>query len=189
MELDRHDIWPLTVILGFAIILPLALCFGFATRQQLLGDVSNLAKGLTIGILLLAGTTVLFSFLLRRREKRFLRLRGEVDASSFAALFVTGTEQSAARLIFELLRQKTAMGRVPRLELEDRLTGPPLFLVEQDLTQDLEDLCAQLDLCTTLDPDGEADLYEAETVAQLVSALAHFLEVQRPIDLTTPNSP
>jgi hypothetical protein len=40
------------------------------------------------------------------------------------------------------------------------------------------ELCRELDICTALDPDAKAALYNAKTVSQLVSALAHFIQQQ-----------
>jgi len=58
------------------------------------------------------------------------------------------------------------------------LSGPPLFLVPDDLTEQIEELCEELDICTALDPDAKNALYSSNSVAELVSALARFIEQQ-----------
>jgi hypothetical protein len=70
------------------------------------------------------------------------------------------------------------MKRMPRLERSDRLEGPPLFVVPDDLAERLETLFEELDFSFMLDPDGTLALHRAKTVEQLVLALAHFIEQQ-----------
>ena len=72
----------------------------------------------------------------------------------------------------------SAMKRMPRLEPRDQLSGPPLFIVPDDLTEELETLCEDLDFSLMLDPDGAIAVHNAKTVEQLVLALTHFIEQQ-----------
>jgi len=178
MRLDRHDIFPFTVILIFGLVIPLAGWLGLGSRQQIILDLSNLAKDFTIASLAFAIFIGFLAIRSHRREKRVLIERGEQVPSHFAALFADESEQHAANLLFERLRRMTATGRMPRLEREDQLSGPPLFLDPADLAEQLEELCRELDICTALDPDAKAALYNAKTVSQLVSALAHFIQQQ-----------
>jgi len=39
----------------------------------------------------------------------------------------------------------------------------------------MEELCEELDICMALDPDSKIAVYRSNTVAELVSALAHFM--------------
>ena len=68
------------------------------------------------------------------------------------------------------------------------MSGPPLFLVPDDLTEQIEELCEEFDICTALDPDAKSALHSSNTVAELVSALARFIEQQGPKSdvVTTP---
>jgi hypothetical protein len=38
MRLDKHDIFPLSVVLLFGFVIPLGLWLGFGTRQQIARD-------------------------------------------------------------------------------------------------------------------------------------------------------
>lgn len=72
----------------------------------------------------------------------------------------------------------SATKRMPRLERRDELAGPPLFIVSDDLSEELETFSQELDFSLMLDPDGAIALHNAKTVEQLVLALAHFIEQQ-----------
>ena len=48
MRLDRHDIFPLSVVLLFGVVIPLALWLGFGTPQQIAHDFYGAAKTFTI---------------------------------------------------------------------------------------------------------------------------------------------
>lgn len=178
MRFDRHDIFPFTVTLIFGLVIPLAGWLGLGSRQQIIRDLYDVAKDFTIVSFAFAIYIGCFVIRSRRREKRVLIERGEQSPSDFAALFAGESEQHAGNLLFERLRRMTATGRMPRLEIEDQLSGAPLFLVPADLAEQLEELCAELDICTVLDPDAKNALYSANTVSQLVCALAHFVEQQ-----------
>jgi hypothetical protein len=138
----------------------------------------GLAKEFTVVGVCLAVPIAWFALRSRRREKRLLTERGEQAPADFTAQFATESEQHAAKFAFDMLRCMTATGRMPRLDREDQLSGPPLFLVPDDLAEEIEQLCERLDICTALDPDAMAALYQSRTAAQLVSALAHFIEQQ-----------
>jgi hypothetical protein len=178
MRLDKHDIFPLSVIIIFAIAIPIALWVGFGSRQQIVRDLYDTAKYFAFVSVTVVAFIAWFAIRVRRREKRFLTERGEQTRSDFAALFAGESEQHAAALLFHRLRNMTATGRMPRLKKEDQLSGPPLFLVSDDLVEQIEELCEELDICTTLDPDARAALYGSKSVSQLVSALARFIEHQ-----------
>jgi len=178
MRLDRHDIFPLIVILIFGFAIPIAWWVGFGSRQQVIRDLYDIAKYFAFVGICVAPFVAWFAIRVRRREKRFLTERGEQTPSDFAALFEHASEQRGAKILFHRLRRMTATGRMPRLQKEDRLTGPPLFLVPDDLTEEIEELCKELDICTALDPDAKIALYSANTVAELVAALARFIEQQ-----------
>src|SRR5713101_4539696 len=178
MRLDSHDIFPLLVILMFGFGIPFAWWVGFGGRQQIVRDLYDIAKFFVLVTICVVPLIAWLALRARRREKRFLMERCEQASSDFAALFADESEQRAAHVLFEMLRSLTATGRMPRLEKKDQLSGPPLFLVGDDLTEQIEELCEELDICTTVDPDAELALYSSKTVAQLVSALAHFIEQQ-----------
>lgn len=178
MRLDKHDIFPLSVIVIFAIAIPIALWVGFGSRPQIVRDVYDTTKFFAFASVAVAVFIAWFTIRLRRRETRFLTERGEQTRSDFAALFAGEFEQRAAALLFQRLRGMTATGRMPKLKKEDTLSGPPLFLVSDDLAEQIGELCEELDICTALDPDARTALYDSKTVSQLVSALARFIEQQ-----------
>lgn len=178
MRLDKDDLSPLSVIVAFAIAIPTAFWVGFGSRQQIRHDLFDIGKYFAVVCVAAAPFIAWFYVRLRRRERRFLTERGEQSAADFAALFANESERRAATLVFQRLQDMTATGRMPRLEKEDQLSGPPLFLVSDDLTQELQELCEELDICTALDPDARSALFESNTVSQLVSALARFTETQ-----------
>jgi hypothetical protein len=178
MRLDKHDIFPLSIILTFAIAIPIAWWVGFGSRQQIVRDLYDIAKYFAFVGICVAPFIAWFAVRVRRREKCFLTERGEQTTSDFVALFAGESEQRAANLLFERLRRMTATGRMPRLQKGDQLSGPRLFLVPDDLTEQIEELCEEFDICTALDPDAKNALYSSNTVAELVSALARFIEQQ-----------
>jgi hypothetical protein len=178
MRLDKDDIFPASIIATFALAIPIALWFGFGTRQQITHDVFDIVKYFALVGVAVAPFVLWFNIRLRRREGRFLTERGEQTATDFASLFVTESERQAAAILFDRLRSMTATRRVPKLHKEDLLNGPPLFLVPDDLNENIEELCEELDICTLLDPDARSALFESKTVSQLVSALARFIERQ-----------
>lgn len=178
MRLDKDDLFPLSIIVAFGLAIPAAFWVGFGSRQQITHDLFDIIKYFAVVCAAVAPFIVWFNVRLRRRERRFVRERGEQSAADFAALFANKSEQRAAMLVFQRLQGMTATGRMPRLEKEDQLSGPPLFLVSDDLTQELEELCKELDICTALDPDARSALFESKTVSQVVSALARFIEKQ-----------
>lgn len=178
MRLDKDDIFPLSVILVFALAVPTAFWVGFASRKQVVHDLFDVIKYFAVVWVAVMPLIVWFNIRLRKRERRFLKERGEQSAADFAALFENKSEQLAARLLFHKLRSMTAMGNVPRLRKDDQLQGPPLFLVPDDLSEELESLCEEHDICTVLDPDARFALYNATTVSQLVLALSRFIEQQ-----------
>jgi len=118
------------------------------------------------------------SIITRRRENRILAERGEQFPADFIAQFTSEPERRAATIVFETLRELSAVKRMPRLEREDRMNGPPLFLAQGDLEERLETLFERLDFSLWLDPDGASALYSAKTVEQLVDVLARFIEKQ-----------
>jgi hypothetical protein len=178
MQLDRDDIYPLTIILLFGLGIPLGLSLGFGSGQQVIHQFGDIAKDLAIVSVCLAVLIAFFHVRSRRREWRLINERGEQACSDFAAQFTSESEQRAATLIFDRIRQMTATKRLPKLGRGDQLTGPPLFLVTDDLTEQVEELCEELDICTALNFAEEVALYNATTVEQLVLALAHFIEEQ-----------
>ena len=54
MRLDRHDLFPLSVILLFGIVIPLGFWLGFGTRQQISHDLYSAAKTFTVASLAFA---------------------------------------------------------------------------------------------------------------------------------------
>ena len=175
MRLDRHDSFPLIVILMLEFAIPVAWVVGFGSRQQIVRDLYDIAKYFAFVSICIASFIGWFAVRLRRREKRFLTERSEQTPSEFAVLFANDSEQRAAKPLFQRLRRMTATGRVPRLQKRDQLSGPPLFLVPGDLAEQMEELCEELDICMALDPDSKIAVYRSNTVAELVSALAHFM--------------
>ena len=135
MRLDRHDVFPLSVLLFFGFAIPFALWFGFGTRQQIARDIFSLAKDFTVVSVCFAVPIAWFAVRSRKREKRLLAERGEQAPADFAAQFATESERHAASFAFETLRRMTATGRMPRLDREDQLNGSPLFLVPDDLAR------------------------------------------------------
>lgn len=178
MRLDKDDLFPVSVIVVFALAIPIAFWVGFGSRQQILHDLFNIVRYFALVCLAVAPFIVWFNIRLRRREKRFLAERGEQSATDFANLFASESERRAAGLLFRKLQGMTATRHTPRLRKEDTLSGPPLFLVPDDLSEELEGLCGELDICTALDPDARFALYNATTVSQLVLALSRFIEQQ-----------
>ena len=178
MRLDKHDIFPLSVVLFFGFIAPLGAWLALGTRQQITRDFFSLLTSLAIasfGLTLFIGWLAIRS---RKRERRILAERGELAPADFVAQFASESEQRAATLILKVLQGMTAMKRMPRLKRSDRLDGPPLFVVPDDLAERLETLFEELDFSFALDPDGTLSLHRAKTVEQLVLALAHFIEQQ-----------
>lgn len=178
MRLDRHDIFPLSVILLFGFVIPLTTWFGRGTRQQIANDLYGGAKTFTVASLAFAVLIACVSIIARRREKRVLAERGEQSRADFVAQFTSESERRAATIAFDMLRELSAVKRMPRLERNDQMSGPPLFLAQWDVEERLEGLFQELDLSLWLDPDGASALYGAKTVEQLVLALAHFIEQQ-----------
>jgi hypothetical protein len=173
MRLDRQDIFPLSVILLFSIVIPFGLWLGFGTRQQILHELYGAATAYTVAIL---AFVLLIGCLRSIRGKRILTERGEQSSVDFVAQFTSESERRAATLVLETLRELSAVTRMPRLERGDQMTGPPLFLAQGDLEERLETLCGELDFSLWLDSDGASVLFNAKTVEQLVLALAHFIE-------------
>jgi hypothetical protein len=178
MRFDRHDIFPLSVVLLFGLVIPLGLWLGFGTRQQISHDLYGATKTFTVASLGFALLIGCLSTITRRRKKRILAERGEQSSADFVAQFTTQSERRAATLVFDTLRQLSAAKRMPRLERSDQLSGPPLFLAQGDLEERMETLFEKLGFSLWLDPDGASALYSAKTVEQLVLALAHFVEQQ-----------
>jgi len=178
MQLDRHDIPPLAVIVIFGFAIPLAVWIGLSTRQQFLRDIQNTALAYAAIVLIAAIVLGLFAVRARKREQRLLVERGEQTTGEFAALFTSEAERQAATLLLPRLRSMTATGRVPKLERDSELSGSPLYLGREDLAEELVQLCSDLDICTALNRDNEARLLGSATVAQLVSALATFIDEQ-----------
>lgn len=141
-------------------------------------DVFDIVKYFAVVCIAVVSLIAWFNIRLRKRERRFLTERGEQSATDFVALFENESERRAAGLLFKRLRRMTAMGRVPGLGKEDLLHGPPLFLVPDDLNEQIEELCEESDICTALDPDARLALYSATTIAQLVSALGRLIKQQ-----------
>ena len=178
MQLDKDDLFPVSVIVAFALAIPIAFWVGFGSRQQILHDLFNIVKYFAVVCLAVSPFIAWFNIRLRRRENRYLAERGEQSAAEFAALFENEPQQRAARLLFRKLQDMTATRHMPRLGKDDPLSGPPLFLVPDDLSEELEGLCEELDICTALDPDARFALYSATTFCQLVLALSRFIEQQ-----------
>jgi hypothetical protein len=132
MQLDRDDIFPFAIILLFGFVIPLLMWLGFGTRQQVIHQVTEIARDFAIVSVCFAGLIAFFHVRSRRRESRLIRERGEQVCSHFAAQFTDEYERRAATLIFERLPQLTATKRMPTLERRDQLTGPPLFLSPED---------------------------------------------------------
>jgi len=176
MRLDKHDMFPLSVVLLFGFVIPLSLWLGFATRQQIAHDLYSGARTFAVASLVFALLIGCLSTIARRREKRVLAERGEQSAADFAAQFTGESERRAATIVFDMLRNLKAVKRMPRLERSDEMSGPPLFLASADLEERLETLFEELDFSLWLDSDGASVLYSAKTVEQLVLALAHFID-------------
>src|ERR1022692_756875 len=83
MRLDRHDIFPLSVILLFGVVIPLGLWLGFGTRQQIARDLYGTAKTFAVASLAFALLIGCLSTITRRREKRILAERGEQFPADF----------------------------------------------------------------------------------------------------------
>jgi hypothetical protein len=178
MRFDRHDIFPLGVVLLFGLAIPFTLWLGFGSRQQISHDLYGAAKTFTIAGLAFALLIGCLSMMSRRREKRTLAERGEQSSADFVAQFESESQRRAASLIFDTLRELSAVKRMPRLIGSDQMTGKPLFIAQEDLEDRMQTLLAELDFSMWLDPDGASALYNARTVEQLVLALAHFVERQ-----------
>ena len=179
MRLDRHDIFPLSIVLLFGLVIPLGLWLGFGTRQQIARDLYDAAKTFTVASLAFAVLVGCLSITARRREKRVLTERGEQSPADFVAQFASESERRAAILVFDALRELRAAKRMPRLEKGDQITGPPLFLAEGDVEERLETLFEELDFSLWLAPDGASALYNAKSIEQLVLSLAHFRSLHR----------
>lgn len=178
MRLDRHDIFPLSVVLLFGIVIPLGFWLGFGTRQQISHDLYGAAKTFTVASLAFALLIGCLSMISLRREKRTLAERGEQSSADFVAQFETESQRRAANLVFATLRDLSAVKRMPTLKRSDQMNGKPLFIAQGDLEERMERLFEELDFSLWLDPDGASALYSARTVEQLVLALAHFIERQ-----------
>ena len=178
MRIDRHDIFPLSVVLLFGLVIPFCLWLGYGTRQQISHDIYDAAKTVTVVSVTVALLIGCLSTIARRREKRILAERGEQSSTDFVAQFTSESERRAATLVFDTLRELSAVKRMPRLKRGDQLSGPPLFLAQGDLEERMEVLFEKLDFSLWLDRDGASTLYSARTVEQLVLALAHFIEQQ-----------
>lgn len=176
MRLDRHDIFPLSVVLLFGFVIPLSLWLGFGTRQQVASDLHDAAKTFTIASVAFAVLIGCVSIFTRRREKRILAERGEQSPTDFVTQFTSESGRRAATIIFDTLWELSAVKRMPRLERGDPINGPPLFLAPGDLEERLETVFKQLDFSLWLDPDGASALCSAKTVEQLVRALARFIK-------------
>jgi hypothetical protein len=188
MRFDRHDIFPLSVVSLFGVVIPLGLWLGFGTRQQIARDLYGTAKAFAVASLAFALLIGCLSTIARRREKRILAERGEQFPADFVAQFASESERRAAILVFYMLRELSAVKRMPRLERGDQMTGPPLFLAQGDLEERLEALFGELDFSLWLDPDGASAMYSAKTIEQLVLALSHFIEQQRVKSVAIGNS-
>lgn len=178
MRFDRDDIFPLSIVLAFGFVIPLSLWLGFGTRQQVASDIHGAVKAFTIASVAFAVFIGCVTIFTRRREKRILAERGEQAPADFVAQFTSESERRAATIVFDMLRELSAVKRMPRLERGDQMNGPPLFLAQGDLEERLETLFERLDFSLWLDPDGASALYSAKTVEQLVAALARFIEKQ-----------
>lgn len=178
MRLDRHDIFPLSVILLFGLVIPFGTWFGFGTRQQLSHDLYVDAKTFTVVGLCFAVLIGCLTTIDRRQQKRILAERGEQSCDDFVTQFTSEPERRAASLVFDTLRKLSAVKRMPRLERGDQMSGQPLFLAQGDLEEGMETLFEELGFSLWLDPDGASALYSARTVEQLVLVLAHFIEQQ-----------
>jgi hypothetical protein len=178
MRFDRQDIFPLSVVLLFGLVIPLALWLGFGTRQQITHDLYGAATTLALASVGIAALVGCLRIIARRREKRILAERGEQSSADFAAQFTTQSERRAANIVFDTLWQLSTVKRMPRLERGDQISGPPLFLAQGDLEERMEALFEELGFSLWLNPDGASALHNARTVEQLVLALAHFMEQQ-----------
>ena len=178
MQFDRQDIFPLSVVLLFGLVIPFGAWLGLGTRQQISHDLLYVAKAFAIASFVFAVLIGFFSIFGQRRAKRILTERGEQSPADFVAQFASESERHAATIVFDTLRELSAAKQMPRLERRDQMSGPPLFLAQGDLEQRLETLCQELDLSLWIDPDGSSALYGAETVEQLVLALAHLIARQ-----------
>jgi len=142
MRVEKENLFPLSVILLFMLVIPFAMWIGFATRKQIVQDLSTFAKVATLiilGFALLVACSILWS---QRRGRRILAERGEQVVSNFSRQFAGESQQRAAFLIFDVFKSMTASKRMPRLDRNDRLDGPPLFLASEDLAEHLEELLA-----------------------------------------------
>ena len=149
-------------------MIPFGLWLGFGTRQQISHDLYGAAKTFAVASLAFALLIGCLSIITRRREKRILAECGEQSSADFVAKFTTESERRAARLVFDALRELSAVKRMPRLEQGDQMSGPPVFLAQEDLEARMEMLFEKLDFSLWLDPDGATALYSARTVEQLV---------------------
>jgi len=178
MRLDRHDLFSLSIVLLFGFVIPFGLWLGFGTRQQISHDLWDTAKTFAVVSLAFCLLIGCLGTIARRREKRILAERGEQSSADFVAHFTSDSERRAATLVFETLRELSAVKRMPTLKRGDQLSGSPLFLAQEDLDEGMEVLFEKLDFSLWLDPDGASALYSARTVERLVLALAHFIEQQ-----------
>ena len=178
MRLDRYDIFPLSIVLLFGFVIPFGLWLGFGTRQQISHDLWDIAKTFTVVSLAFSLLVECLGTIARRREKQILAERGEQSSDDFVVQFTSDPERRAATLVFDTLRDLTAVKQMPTLRRGDQLSGSPLFLAQEDLGEGMQNLFERLDFSLWLDPDGASALYSARTVEQLVLALAHFIEQQ-----------
>jgi hypothetical protein len=151
MRFDRQDIFPLSVVLLFGLVIPLALWLGFGTRQQISHDLYGAAKTLAVVSAGIAALVGCLSIIARRREKRILAERGEQYSADFVAQFTTQSERRAANIVFDTLWQLSTMKRMPRLERGDQISGQPLFLAQGDLEERMETLFEELGFSLWLD--------------------------------------
>ena len=85
MRLDRHDIFPLSVVLVFGLVIPLGMWLGFGTRQQIASDLYSAAKTFTVASIAFAVLIGRISAIYRKREKRILAERGEQSSGGESA--------------------------------------------------------------------------------------------------------
>jgi hypothetical protein len=83
MRLDKHDIFPLSVVLFFGILIPLGAWLALGTRQQIARDFFRLVTSFAIACLGLALFVGWFAIRSRKREKKILAERGEQAPADF----------------------------------------------------------------------------------------------------------
>jgi hypothetical protein len=85
----------LSIILTFAIAIPICFVGGFGSRQQIVRDLYDIAKYFAFVGICVAPFIVWFAVRVRRREKRFLTESWEQATSDFVALFAGESERRA----------------------------------------------------------------------------------------------